>query len=225
MSTKRAHRVALATALTAILSGCINGGSPSDEDTASPGPAVEEPETVVADGACDWLGFEELDTLGAEFGYEPTLEEYHEDGGCSKRLGRVVDGTERETIVFGAKAYEFSDAEAAATAYQDWIANHGHLLLTTSENTEQFEVSEMWDEGAITANLVWSDGPELRMLVRTERFLVSYRARLSVKGNVDECGASGVSDCAIGPATVLDWFAESWAPQAAERLVTELPPG
>ena len=208
----------------AVLAGCTNGGSPSNEDTASPGPAIEDPETVNADDACDWLGFEELDILGAEFGYEPTLEEYHEDGGCSKRLGRVVDGSERESIVFGATAYEFSDAEAAAVAYQDWIADRGHLLPTTSENTEQFEVSEMWDEGVITANLVWTDGPELRMLARTERFLVSYRARLTVKGNIDECGITGGSNCAIGPTTVLDWFTESWTPQAAERLVSEAPP-
>jgi hypothetical protein len=135
----------------------------------------------------------------------------------------VVDGSERESIAFGATAYEFSDAEAAATAYEDWITNGGHLLLAAPENSEKFEVSPLWDEGTIAANLVWSDGPELRMLVRTERFLVSYRAMLSVKGSVDECGPSGGSDCAIGPATVLDWFAESWAPQAAERLVAEVP--
>ncbi|WP_155830404.1 hypothetical protein [Glycomyces tenuis] len=205
-----------------MLAGCFSS-EPAPEDDSS-APPVEVPETITGEGVCEWLGFEDLDDLGAEFDYEPTLEEYDEDGGCSKRLGRVVDGSERETIVFGATAYEFSSAEAAATAYQDWITDGEHLALAFPDNAEEFEVSEAWDEGTIAANLEWSDGPQVRMVARSDRFLVTYRAMLSVKGSVDECSDSDGSDCVIGPATVLDWFTESWAPRAAEQLVTEIPP-
>jgi hypothetical protein len=86
MSTKRAHRAALATALAAVLSGCVNGGGSADGETTVPEPSIEVPETVVADDACEWLGFKYLDTLGAEFGYETTNEAYHEDGGCNKTV-------------------------------------------------------------------------------------------------------------------------------------------
>jgi hypothetical protein len=211
----------LTAAPVMMLVGCFGSGPAPDDASESP---LEVPEAVADEGICERLGFEELDDLGAGFGYAPTLEEHHEDGGCSKRLGRVVDGSEREAIVLGATAYEFSGAGAAAAAYQDWITDGTVLSSAFSENAGEFDVSEAWDEGTIVANLEWSDGPQIRMVARSDRFLVTYRAMLSVKGSVNECGASDVSDCAIGPATVLDWFAESWAPQAAERLASEAPP-